>query len=101
MIYLYNEATWPTRTIAFTTVTNGAAWNPGPRAVWLWATADCYVAVGENAAATTASFPLTAFVPVIIGVPLGTDEPWRVSVVQKVGGGDLLACPCTTQQPVS
>ena len=84
------------KTITYTgTAGVTATYLPGPSAVWVWSTTDCYVKVGEGVTATTADFPVPAYTPVVLPVPAGTGAPWRVSAIQISSGGSIYTCPLT------
>jgi len=102
MLIFYDEVQWPGRQASYTGVASAtAAWPPNVIAVLIWTTTDAFVAVGENATATTSSTPFTAFVPMIVALPQNTDAPWRVSAIRKTSDGDVHARPCTQQMPTS
>jgi hypothetical protein len=63
----------------------------------VWSDQPCYVEVGVNAVATTASTPIPAFTPIPFKVPVGTTGIWRVSAIQVTGGGTVYAKPMNTK----
>jgi hypothetical protein len=88
------DGTFPAATVAFTgTAGSTSVWSPGPQGVVIWATAPCYVVVGEGVTATTASTPIPAFTPIPFTVPEGTGAPWRVSAIQVSTGGSVYCKP--------
>lgn len=89
-----NDAAFTARTASYTgTAGTTSTWPPGPGGVLVFTTTAAYVKVGVGVTATTASTPLPANVPVLLKVPQGTDEPWRVSAIQIASGGDVYAKP--------
>lgn len=69
-------------------------WNSGPQGVVVWCTQDAYIAVGENATATTSSTPIPAYTPIPFYAPqTGTGAPWRVSALQVSDAGTVFAKP--------
>ncbi len=89
------KAEYPARTVAYTgTKGDTATWNPGPEAVWVFATTAAYIEVGVAAAATTESTPVPANIPVLIKLPINlTGAPWLVSAIQIAAGGSVYAKP--------
>jgi hypothetical protein len=82
--------------VAYTgTAGNTGTFKPGPSAVMVWATTDCYVKVGEGVTATSADLPIPAYTPVPIAVPKGSGAVWRVSAIQISAGGTVYAKPIT------
>ena len=71
---------------------NTGTFTPAPR-VFVWATTDSYIRVGEGVTATTSDLPVPASTPVIINVPIGTGAPWRVSAIQISAAGTVYAKP--------
>jgi len=70
---------------------NTTAWGAGPQGVMVWSDQPCYVQVGVEAVATSASTPSPAFTPIPFVVPLNTTgAPWRVSVL-RIGSTDGIA----------
>ena len=90
-----SNADFPGRSVAYTgTAGNTATWNPGPQAVFVWSDQACYVEVGVDAVATTASTPIPANTPVRIILPTNMNgAPWRVSAIQVSTGGTVYAKP--------
>lgn len=85
---------YPAQTANYTgTAGSTTGWNAGPQGVVVWATTPCYIAVGENATATTSSTPLPANTPVPFTVPPGTGAVWRVSAIQISAGGAVYCKP--------
>lgn len=102
MIIPYDDLNFPARSAAYTgSAGPTGTWNRGPIAVIIYTTSDAFVAVGENAVATTSSTPFVAFVEKIIAVPIGTGAPWRVSAIQNTASGTVFAKPCTQDLPTS
>lgn len=82
------------QTAAFTaTAGTTAGWPAGPQGVVIWATAACYVKVGEGVTATSADTPIPANTPIAFAVPRGTGAVWQVSAVQIAAGGNVYAKP--------
>lgn len=70
------------------TAGNTTAWAPGPQGVVIWCDQACYVEVGVEATATSASTPIPPFTPIPFVVPINsTGAPWRVSVL-RIGSTD-------------
>jgi hypothetical protein len=71
-----------------------ATFKPGPSAVLVTCSTAAYVLVGEGVTATTSNGTyVPANVPLVFGVPPGTDAPWRVSAIQVASGGSVYATP--------
>jgi len=88
------DANFPAQTVAFTgTAGSTDGWNAGPQGVVVWATEACYVVVGNDVTATTASTPIPANTPIPFTVPGGTGGVWRVSAIQISAGGTVYAKP--------
>ena len=88
------DAAFATQTAAYTgSAAAATGWKPGPKAVWLFATTDCYVRVGESVTATSADFFLPAAIPVKLAVPDGTGATWTVSAIRVATSGTLYAKP--------
>ena len=88
------DALFPGKTVTYTgTAGATGSWNAGPQGVVIWATTPCYVVVGEDVTATTASTPIPAFTPIPFTVPEGTGAPWRVSAIQVSAGGTVYCKP--------
>jgi hypothetical protein len=88
------DANFSGQTVAFTgTAGSTTGWNAGPQGVMVWATEPCYVVVGNDVTATTASTPIPAFTPIPFTVPGGTGGLWRVSAIQLSAGGSVYAKP--------
>ena len=93
------DATYQSRNAAFTgTAGSTGTWPAGPQGVLVWCTTDAYVAVGENATATTNDTPIPAYTPVPFYVPQtggggATGGAWRVSAIQVAAGGTIYAKP--------
>ena len=65
----------------------------GCQDVWLWATTNCYVRIGNTATATTSDICLPANVPVRLPVLQPTLTTNRVSAIQVSSGGTVYFCP--------
>ena len=89
------KADFPAYSVAYTgTAGNTTAWNPGPQGVVVWSDQACYVEVGVDAVATTASTPIPPFTPIPFVLPTNTcGAPWRVSAIQVSTGGTIYAKP--------
>ena len=84
------DTVFPAATVAYTgTAGSTDTWAAGPQGVVIWSTTPCYVVVGENVTATTASTPIPAFTPIPFSVPAGTGAPWRVSAIQVSATGSI------------
>lgn len=88
----------PSQIAGDTTTYTGTAqatvgFKPGCTAVLVWTTTDAYVKVGEGVTSTTGDTPIPAFTPVVLAVPPGSGQPWRVSAVQISAGGAVYAKP--------
>ena len=90
-----SKADYPSYSVAYTgTAGNTTAWLPGPQGVLVWSDQACYIEVGVDATATTASTPIPAFTPIPFAVPLNTSgAPWRVSAIQVLTGGTVYCKP--------
>lgn len=89
-----SDANFDGQTAAFTaTAGTTTGWPAGPQGVVIWATAACYVKVGEGVTATAADTPIPANTPIAFAVPFGTGATWRVSAVQIAAGGNVYAKP--------
>ena len=89
-----SDAVYPGKDVSYTgSAANSSAWPVGPEGVLIWASTDCYVAVGEGAVATSSSkcIPKDTLVP--FKVPSGTGAPWRVSAIHVATNGVLHAKP--------
>ena len=94
-----DDASYTARSVAYTgTAGSTSVWPPGANAVLVWATTDAYVKVGAGVTATSASTPIPAYTPVLLNVPKGTGEPWRVSALQISAGGTVYAKPVNGAQ---
>ena len=92
------NADFPAQTASYTgTAGSTTGWNTGPEGVMVWSDQPCYVEVGVNAVATTASTPIPAFTPIPFKVPVGTTGIWRVSAIQVTGGGTVYCKPMNTK----
>lgn len=90
----HQDAAFGTQTSSYTgssVATTG--WKPGPSAVIVYATTDCYVRVGESVTATSADFPLIAYQYVVLDVPPGTGGTWQVAAIRVTNSGTLYAKP--------
>jgi hypothetical protein len=89
-----SDAVYPAKTVSYTgTAGSTGTWPAGAQGVVVWATTPCYVAIGEDVTATTASTPIPAFTPIPFVVPGGTGANWRVSAIQLASGGSVYAKP--------
>jgi hypothetical protein len=89
-----NDSGFAAQTAAYTgTAGSVTGWNAGPQGVLVWCTSDAYIAVGEDATATTSATPLPANTPVPFTVPEGSGAPWRVSAIKISADGNLYAKP--------
>jgi hypothetical protein len=90
-----SKADYPSYSVAYTgTEGNTTAWAPGPQGVLVWSDQACYVEVGVDAVATTASTPIPPFTPIPFVVPINTSgAPWRVSAIQISTGGTIYCKP--------
>ena len=93
-----SKADFPGRTASYTaSAANTADWNPGPEGVVIWSTTPCYVEVGPDAVATTASTPIPAFTPIPFYVIMGTGAPFRVSAIRIADDGIVYCKPINKQ----
>jgi len=93
-----SKADFAAQTASYTgTAGNTTGWNAGPQGVLVWSDQACYVEVGENAVATTASTPIPANTPVPFAVPLTVSGVWRVSAIQVSSGGTIYTKPLNKQ----
>jgi hypothetical protein len=92
------KADYPAKTASYTG-TAGATntWAAGPQGVVVWSDQSCYIEVGEDAVATTASTPIPPFTPIPFKVPAGSGAPWRVSAIQVSTGGTIYCKPINIQ----
>lgn len=90
-----SKADYPAYSVSYTgTAGSTTAWNPGPQGVVVWSDQACYVEVGVDATATTASTPIPPFTPIPFVLPTNTSgAPWRVSAIQVSTGGTVYAKP--------
>lgn len=89
-----SKADYPAQTASYTgTAGNTTGWNAGPQGVVIWSDQACYVEVGENAVATTASTPIPAQTPIPFAVPITVSGVWRVSALQVSTGGTVYCKP--------
>lgn len=90
-----SKTDYPAYSASYTgTAGNTTAWPPGAQGVVVWSDQACYVEVGVDAVATTASTPIPPFTPVPFAVPLdNTGAPWRVSAIQVSTGGTIYCKP--------
>ena len=92
------KADFPAQSVSYTgTAGNTTGWNTGPEGVMVWSNQPCYVEVGVNAVATTASTPIPAFTPIPFKVPTTTTGIWRVSAIQISAGGTVYCKPINTK----
>lgn len=95
MILPLDDGAYGTQSTTYTgTAGSVTGFPPTVRRVLVWCTTDAYVKVGENVTATSASTPMPAGVPMLLGVPEQTRSPWRVSAIQISSGGTVYAKPC-------
>ena len=93
-----SKADFPAQTASYTgTAGATTGWNTGPEGVMIWSDQPCYIEVGVDAVATTASTPIPAFTPIPFKVPVNTTGVWRVSAIQVTGGGTVYAKPINTR----
>jgi hypothetical protein len=89
---------FPAYSVAYTgTAGNTSTWNAGPQGVVVWSDQPCYVEVGEDAVATTASTPIPAYTPIPFAVPITVSGTWRVSAIQVSTGGTVYCKPINKQ----
>jgi len=90
-----SKADYPARTAAYTgTAGNTNTWLPGAQGVVIWSDQPCYVEVGVDAVATTASTPIPANTPIPFLLPTNTSgAPWRVSAIQLTVAGTVYCKP--------
>jgi hypothetical protein len=90
-----SKADYPSYSVAYTgTAGSTDAWLPGPQGVLIWSDQACYVEVGVDAVATSASTPIPPFTPIPFAVPINTSgAPWRVSAIQVSTGGTVYCKP--------
>ena len=90
-----SKADFPSSSVAYTgTAGNTTSWGAGPQGVVVWSDQACYIEVGVDAVATTASTPIPAFTPIPFALPLNTSgAPWRVSAIQVSTGGTVYCKP--------
>jgi len=88
------NATFPAQSVAYTgTAGSTSGWSAGPEGVLIWSTTSCYVEIGEDAVATSASTPIPPFTPIPFKVPADVSGKWRVSALQLTEGGTVYAKP--------
>ena len=90
-----SKADYPSYSVAYTgTAGSTDAWPPGPQGVLVWSDQACYIEVGVDAVATSASTPIPPFTPIPFAVPINTSgAPWRVSAIQVSTGGTVYCKP--------
>jgi hypothetical protein len=90
-----SKADYPSYSVAYTgTAGSTTEWLPGPQGVLIWSDQACYVEVGVDAVATSASTPIPPFTPIPFAVPINTSgAPWRVSAIQVSTGGTVYCKP--------
>ena len=89
-----DQVGYPAKSVAYTgTAGSTGTFKPGPELVLVWADSACYVEVGVGAVATTSSTPIPANTPVLIKLPIGISDAWRVSAIQVAAGGTVYAKP--------
>jgi hypothetical protein len=92
------DANFPAKSISYTgTAGVTGTWPAGPQGVVIWSDQACYVLVGENVTATTASTPIPAFTPIPFAVPITVSGVWRVSAIQVSTGGTVYCKPINKQ----
>ena len=88
------KSNFPAQTASFSgTAGSTTGWNAGPEGVMVWADAACYIAVGENATATTSDTPIPAYTPIPFKIQPTVSGVWRVSAVQISGSGNIYCKP--------
>ena len=90
-----SKADYPAYSVAYTgTAGSTTTWNPGPQGVVVWSDQACYVEVGVDATATTASTPIPPYTPIPFAVPLNSSGgAWRVSAIQVATSGTIYCKP--------
>jgi hypothetical protein len=89
-----DDTAYPAKSAAFTaTAGSTGTWPIGPTGVLVWSDQACYVAVGDNVTATTASTPLPANTPIPFAIPQNATKTWRVSALQIATAGTVYAKP--------
>ena len=82
------------------TTYTGTAGTVGPfppcNAVWVWASTDAFIKIGEGVTATNNDFPMPAFTPVLFRVD--TMNAFSVSAIQITSGGSVYANPVNGAQ---
>lgn len=90
-----DQTAYPSYSVAYTgTAGNTTAWLPGPQGVLVWSDQACYVEVGVDAVATTASTPIPAFTPIPFVLDVSSSgAPWRVSAIRVSNNGTIYCKP--------
>ena len=90
-----NDASFAGQTISYTGSAVGLTntYPSGPRGVYVCATTDCYVRVGEGVTATSADLFVPALVPMVLEVPNSTGSKWTVSAIRVAASGTLYVKP--------
>jgi hypothetical protein len=99
MIIANDDPAYGAQSVAYTgTAGTITGFKSGIVSVLVWTTSDAYVKVGEGVTATTASTPIPAYTPIILGVPkigagAGAGDLVKVSAIQISAGGTLYVKP--------
>lgn len=93
-----SNADFAAQTATYTgTAGSTTGWNVGPEGVMVWSDQPCYVEVGVDAVATTASTPIPAYTPIPFKVQPTVTGTWRVSAIQVSSGGTIYCKPINTK----
>jgi hypothetical protein len=93
-----SDAAFAGKTATYTnTAGSTGTWPAGADAVFVWATSNAYIDVGEGVTATSSGTPIPAGVPVPFKVPQGSGAPWRVSALQIGVAGSVYAKPINSR----
>jgi hypothetical protein len=90
-----DQTAYPAYSVAFTAAAgNTTAWPAGPQGVVVWSDQACYVEVGVDAVATSASTPIPPFTPIPFVLDVGSSgAPWRVSAIRVTADGNIYCKP--------
>ena len=90
-----NDSGYAAQTIAYTDTAAAltTAYKPGPNAVHVVSTTDCYVRVGEGVTATSGDVLVSAGIPYVIHVNSKTGANWTVSAIRLATSGTLYVKP--------